>query len=131
MLLFSSQLYAMDPCFTGTWHDPEVDLEGLNVEVLDDKVIAFWYTYSFFERQEQNWILFQGEPSDMVAYDVFGEHLYSIGKGSITVIDNNTIEFHYDIDINLDDTSLVTPWCLNELCSGTLTYTRLTQPLQC
>lgn len=136
LLLACSNVFALDACFTGSWKGENL-YEGVNIEALEHTTVLYWYTYSFFDRDEQNWLLFEGDANDLVAYDTipfgFEPILYEVGDGAIDVIDNNHIIFSYDLILDLDvaDPQTVTPWCLTNLCEGSVELVRITQPIPC
>lgn len=133
---------ALDECMTGSWYDPAVEHEGINIEVLaNDAAVAYFYTYEFFDRTEQNWVVFVGDPSQMDAFDTVplgdSQAEYDVGSGSIVAIDSDTLEFSHDFLLNLDlvgadgPDALILPYCLDGQCERTYTYIRLTQPIPC
>lgn len=143
VLMLSAPAAALDRCMTGSWSNPDAAHEGVNVEVLaEDRALAYWYTYRFFDRMEQNWLLFVGAPADLVAYDVLpwapGPIEYKVGTGTLTAVDQNTIQFSYDFTLELDQLDdpewspdSGSPWCLDERCAGVMVLKRLTQPIPC
>lgn len=137
LLLMAAPAIALDRCMTGSWYDPDVQHEGLVVEVLPEVTVAYWYTFQFFDALAQNWLVFQGPPHALAAYDVLpyagGSDLYEVGVGELLALDENTLLFAFDMDLNLDITTpdTVTPWCLHVGCAGVYTLTRLTQPIIC
>lgn len=50
----------LDQRFNGAWFDPEMDGQGLTLEILDQgrRLIGFWYTYG--ENSERRWFTFDG-----------------------------------------------------------------------
>jgi len=142
-LLMSGSAQALDKCMTGSWYDPDVKFQGISIEVLNTSTLVYYYTYSFFNKTDQNWVLFEGSngnPASLVAYDTvpsytnleFDPILYIIGTGEVQQLDNDTILFSYDFDLNLDNPDyLNTPWCLDGECKREFVYTRLTQPIPC
>jgi len=58
---------------------------------------------------------------------------YEVGKGTLTEIDHNTIQFTHGFLLELDqlDGPVGSPWCLNGACDAVYTYTRLSQPIPC
>lgn len=128
---------AMDACMTGSWYDPDVAHEGLVVEVLPTQTVAYWYTFRFFDALEQNWLVFQGAPDALVAYDVLpfegGSLLEEVGAGELLAVDDDHLIFAYDLSLNLDIAApdVPTPWCLHVDCAAVQTLDRLTQPIPC
>lgn len=122
--------YAIDSCMTGSWHDPNYKHEGITLQVLDiDKVVLDFYTYTK-NRKHQNWMLFVGEPDDLVAYDYLPNDdepiEYEVGTGKLDILDNDTINFSYELVLNLD--SGEAEMCT---CQATYNFVRLTQPTKC
>jgi hypothetical protein len=143
LLFFVGTASAMDRCMTGSWYDPSKNLhEGLNLEVTDSTVVAYFYTYRFFDKVGQNWVVFAGEngnPAIIPAYDIVSDGVefptveYEVGEGTFTQVDNFTLVWSYDFKLNLDqdDPNTVTPWCLNGDCNKSFLYKRLTNPVPC
>lgn len=139
-LILSLPALAIDRCMTGSYATEGVSHEGVNVEVLSENaVLAYWYTYRFYDRLEQNWLLFAGEPEHLTAYDILPESddEYDVGTGSLIALDENTLQFAHDFRLELDqldrefDPDTGTPYCLEEQCAAVYTLKRLTQPIAC
>lgn len=139
-LMMTSPVLALDKCMSGSWADPDIKGEGISLEVHEDTAVAYFFTYTFFDRMAQNWVLFVGPPDHMKAYDTvpfaFDPIEYEIGTGSLFQIDHNTLQFTHDFSYDLDQVEdplsiTVTPWCLDERCEHVFRYKRLTQPIPC
>lgn len=142
LLFTAAPAWALDKCMTGSWVSG--NHEGVNVEVLsEDQAVAYWYTYRFFDQAEQNWLVLVGDPAAMQAFDVHPSGRmrteFEVGSGSLVQTVGDGLSFSFDFTLELDqvdfdgvvDPDVRTPWCLNELCEGTMTLTRLTQPIPC
>ena len=145
LFAMSSPIIALDSCMSGSWHDTNVAHQGINVEVLaPDRVLTYFYTYSFFDQSAQNWLVFVGPEDEMLAYDVvpngqigdgdFYPIEYEVGTGALSRVDNDTLIFKHSFLLELDQQSIddpASPWCLNGGCDEVYVYTRLTQPIPC
>lgn len=144
-LFVSFPVQALDQCYTGSWVNRDLKHEGLSLEVLDggSRVLVYWYGWRFFDKLEQNWVLFVGPEQKMDAYDIlpytdengdWGSIEYIVGSGTVTPVNDNQIVFEWDYVLELDQVGnedVVTPWCLDGGCQETGLYTRLTQPVPC
>jgi len=143
LLLFSFPAFAVFDCQSGSWFDEERSGEGANVEVLNDTVLAYFYSHSAFG---QEWFVLQGPRpvGDTVLFTVHDVVKLSedpweiisqeVGVASIEFIGEDALifSFNYSLDLNrLGEEDIVTPWCLHEQCSGEFLYTRLTRPIPC
>jgi hypothetical protein len=124
-LLFADQ--SVDPCYTGSWYDPENPGSGVNVEVLETAVVVYFY------RAEGTWFVLQGDDDGLEAYQPWGDGIENVGDGYFAPVDNDTAAFGYDLLLDLERAApgLPIPWCLRSDCSGEFEYTRLTQPVPC
>ena len=129
LLLLSGSVFALDSCITGSWFDPERDGEGINIEVLEDKTLVYFYTY---RNQKQVWFI----SVDNVVYttrkkteDPFSVDVFEVGSASIVAHDNDSLTFRFKLDIDIDRNAAI-PWCLTQ-CFGEYEYVRLTQPVAC
>lgn len=155
LFAFSGTLWGLEACHTGSWYDPTQGGEGINVEIVKNQVLVYFYTWSEFQVDvgteeepefktgyKQEWFVFQGpQPVGRIAllkaYDVFktedtpwNSSTVEVGSGTLETIGDNTLIFTYDfvLDLNRSDP---TPWCLHLGCSDELLYTRLTQSIPC
>lgn len=123
----TTSVQALDNCVTGSWYDPENSGSGINVEVMDDVVVVYYYTPG-------RWLSFLGANDlpysvDLNLYQTTSEGTRYAGDGSIDIIDNDTMVFNYmqQYDFWREDATI--PWCIG--CTGTFEYVRLTQPIPC
>jgi hypothetical protein len=139
LLAFSLNAVALDPCYTGSWYDPERDGEGLVIEVLGDTTLAYFYTYSF-HNSGQEWFLFQGDGAILDAFDTikhsedpFVAEVFDVGYAVIEPVNENEITFlhSYVLDLEVLSEENPSPWCLHEACTREYNYIRLTQPIDC
>lgn len=132
LALLSSSVLArsepIDQCMTGSFYDPEAPGEGINIEVGES------YTLVYFYRFDGTWIVLQGdEYGDLQAYQNWGDGVQNVGVGRLVVIDQDTVEFSWDLILDLRFISFERPipWCLHSDCEGIVIYKRLTQPIDC
>ncbi len=128
-LLVAGSVQALDSCMTGSWYSTDRIGEGIQLEILEDKEIIYFFTY---RNQKQVWYL----SIDGVVYttrkrneDPFEVDTFKIGTSLIEVHDNDNLTFTYHLDLDIDRSAAI-PWCLSQ-CYGVHSYIRLTQPLNC
>jgi len=53
----------LDDRFNGSWYDPEIDGQGLNLEILNggNRLIGYWYTYG--DSNTKRWFILNGDIS--------------------------------------------------------------------
>ncbi len=129
LFLLSMNVQALDSCMTGSWYAPDRDGEGISLEVLEDRTVAYFYTY---RNQKQVWYIIV----DGTAYttrkrteEPFGVDVFDVGSASIVAHDNDNMTFTFKLDLDLDRNAAI-PWCLTQ-CFGEYEYVRLTQPVAC
>lgn len=127
LLAVSANAFALDACFTGSWYDPENPGEGINVEVLDDILVVYFYDES------GQWTFFQGDEEKLDMYQPWAGGNDDVGDGYFVPVDNNTVEFGFDQLLDLRDVTFwrPIPWCLRSDCERDFVFRRLTQPIPC
>lgn len=129
LFLFSMNVQALDSCMTGSWYSPDRDGEGINIEVMADTELIYFYTY---RNQKQVWyVVIDGAiyTTRKRSEEPFEVDSFDIGSAAIEVHDNDNITFVYKLDIDIDRNAAI-PWCLTQ-CFGEYEYVRLTQPVAC
>lgn len=122
---------AFDNCMTGSWYDPEISGSGINIEVLDSQVIAYYYRGA---GETRDWFTMSGpRPEDDLVGLKFkefttGGNMVS-GDAYIEILDTNTIQFGYVREFNFNELGSGIPWCIG--CVGEFQYVRLTAPIPC
>lgn len=119
---------AYDSCMTGSWHDPTVESEGINLEVLDNGVLAYFYSYNKTGNALRWYYMVfndEGRASVGTVKNKIDRNPQNVGSATFDVIDQDNILILIDLNIDIDNP----PWCLG--CERTLVYTRLTQPVAC
>ena len=119
---------AYDPCMSGSWHDPTVQSEGIDLQVLDNGVSAKFYSYGekgnnlrwFYMNFDADGMADVGTVKNKISRDP-----QKVGRATFDVISQDEILILIDLTIDID----TPPWCLG--CKKTLLYTRLTQPVAC
>jgi hypothetical protein len=138
LMLISSSSLALDSCFTGSWFDPVRDGEGINIEVNDGLVVAYFYTYD--RRQEKTWFTLLGDQVLVIMdtfkvvdkYQDFKTQTVLVGSASIEPLTPNAVYFVYQFDLEYKNG--IKYECIttdNFSCKGTYLYRRLTQPIPC
>ncbi len=128
----SEATVGIDACYSGSWYDPNVPAEGINIEVLVNQVLVYFYTYDVEGRQ--TWFVFQGDSEfQLTAYDIINRETVDVGYGAVEPTGDNTLIFSYDfvLDLDLLSPTQPIPWCLHIGCSREVVYQRLTQPIPC
>ncbi len=127
-VFFSTPLFALDSCLSGSWYNPDNPGSGIDVQVLENQTVAYYFAYG---SAGQAWYVMLGEDQNlrMISTSRQGNDVseFDVGSARIEPIDNNTISFSYDIIIDASTRS----WCLSWFCSDELIYKRLTTPIPC
>jgi hypothetical protein len=117
------QAEGLDPCMSGSFYDPDAPGEGINVEVLEDQVVVYFY------RADGVWFVLQ----DGEVYQPYAGEIYDVGRGVFEPISQDEVYFSYDL--LLDSTQVSQhrpiPWCLRSDCEDEMILQRLTQPIPC
>lgn len=123
LLLFTSPVVAADGCLSGSFYDPSNPGEGINVEVLEDQTVVYFY------RADSNWFIMQ----DDTIYQNWAGDVTEVGHGALVWVDEDHVEFSYYLllDLTTITRDRPIPWCLRSDCWAVLDYTRLTQPNPC
>ena len=119
---------AYDSCMTGSWHDPTVGSEGVNLEVLDDNALAYFYSYAETgSALRWYYMVFDADGKATVGTikDKSNRQAQEVGHATLDVISQDEILILMNITVDIDKP----PWCLG--CEKTLLYTRLTEPVPC
>lgn len=122
-VLFALPAMAAQTCLSGSFYDPENPGEGINVEVLEDQTVVYFY------RADNDWFIMQ----DDTVYQNWAGDVTAVGSGSLAWVDNDNVTFSYDLllDIHMISFERPIPWCLRSDCKAELDYVRLTQPNPC
>lgn len=122
-----SAVIEMDACMSGSFYDPENPGEGINVEVLDSAIVIYFYEL------DGTWMFAQGDENGLELYQPYSGGVGDVGSAYFIPVDDNTVEFGFDMILDLDDITFERPipWCLKEGCSKSFVYKRLTQPIPC
>lgn len=131
LMAFTAPALALDPCYTGAWGDPDRDGEGITISVLDDgRTLAYMYA---FGSEGRAWYVMTSRPDGALTMfgalktseDPYNANTHNVGDATITPIDGDTIEFTYSLRLDIDRKNATIPWCSNNLCEGSYTYTRI------
>ena len=117
----------MDACMSGSFYDPEAPGEGINVEVLDSTIVVYFYG------RDGDWFIFQGDENGLDMYQPHNGSVDKVGNGYFIPVDDNTVEFGFDMQLDLRDITFERPipWCLRSDCAQAFVYKRLTAPIPC
>lgn len=148
-LLFSFNIYALPNCATGSWYDPAKSGEGLNMEVTEDLVVVYLYTYGAmyddlgYAMAGKQFFVAVGENvededgfvnlriSETIAVPGWPKPQLNVGSAKVAVIDGEML-FSYNLTLDADkllDPGVAIPWCIG--CTRDLVYVKLTNPIQC
>lgn len=135
-VIFSSirSASAYDNCIAGAWHDPTVPTEGIDIQVVDGRLVTKFYTYSESELH-QRWYVMVFEPdSDGMATvfttkDKLNRNSEDVGRATFDFLSPDEILIVININLDLDKNSGGTPWCIG--CERVLQYDRLTRSINC
>lgn len=145
-LLSSVPVFALDRCNDGSWYNPDTNGIGLNIDVSDEFVVAYFYTYvagrkayivGTAENQpdEDGIYTFKNMTSAHRPPGGDVETLDQMGAGSAYLADNGdgTLEFGWSISTWFEDGEPIDTiqWCLFDGCLGQLTVQPLYLPTPC
>ena len=119
---------AYDSCMSGSWHDPTVQSEGIDLQVLNSGISAKFYSYGeksnnlrwYYMNFDADGVADVGTVKNKVSRDP-----QKVGRATFDVISNVLVLILMYLTIYIDDP----PWCFG--CEKTLLYTRITQPVIC
>lgn len=117
-----------DPCMTGSWDDPTVESEGVTLQVLDNGVLAQFYTYAETGNAHRwYYMLFDADGKAVIGTtkDKANRQHQKVGNATFDAIGLDEILILMRLTIDID----APPWCIG--CERTLLYTRLTEPVPC
>ena len=125
---------AIDACYTGSWYDTKRDGEGINIEVLEDLTVAYFYTFD--KGGNQVWytligdkILTMHQTVIVEDPDEFITKTVLVGEAEIEVLTNDEIFYQFNIVWGYVDGKLKR--CTGDRCEGKYLYRRITQPIPC
>lgn len=138
LLLLSGPAFGLDKCFTGSWYEPATSGQGVNLEVTEDLVLGYFYTYD----ADKQFYLFVGPNKEdefggleLTAYETVGSSPFPkeelmVGNVWINAFDSGKLSFSWNFELDADKwAGSGIPWCLG--CDGSLELVRLTNPLGC
>lgn len=123
LLFFSMPLMAAETCLSGSFYDPKAPGAGINVEVLKDQTVVYFY------REDNDWFVMQ----DTTVYQNWNGNVMPVGTGDLVWINDDNVIFSYDLVLDISQVTFERPipWCLRSDCWADLEYVRLTQPNPC
>lgn len=140
LFAIAAPAFAFDECAAGSWFDPARDGEGINVEVLDDQVVAYFYT---FDGDRQTWFVMVGDRPESGAvrlgafqYVKLSESPFEVweievGSASLEYLGAGEMLFSFEFQIDPYIPNVALPYCLAGHCQGEYIYSRLTGPPDC
>ena len=117
-----------DSCMTGSWEDPTIESEGVSLQVLDNGVLAQFYSYAETgDALRWYYMLFDADGKAIVGTtkNKADRQHRDVGYATFDVISDDEILILMNLTVDIDSP----PWCIG--CERTLIYTRLTEPLPC
>ena len=138
LLLLSGPAMALDKCYSGSWYNPGTEGQGFNLEVYDNLVLAYFYTYDDMDEKQFYVGVGENNPYDPLIIDVWETYEQpDWPKGSWKVGgfkfvpnggDNLYVEWSFQLDV---DKPYSIPWCYYQHCRGALDMVRLTNAGAC
>jgi hypothetical protein len=133
LLMSSTNVVALNQCYSGAWYDLERPGEGINLDIsVKGQLSGFFYT---FATTSHVWFAMNGKPSDMTMYavqktsvDPWKATEFEVGAATILPITDDMIVFTYALHTDIYHLG---DWCLKGYCSGQYVYTRITKPITC
>jgi len=126
LMLIATQAVALESCMTGSWYDKTNPGTGIDVQILGDKTVAYYYTYG---SQGKTWYIMLGEGEELTVIGTAPNGSEAdVGTARIFRIDDDTIFFEYQLTLDQDDDF---GWCLSGFCEDKFVYSRLTKPIPC
>jgi CubicO group peptidase (beta-lactamase class C family) len=95
----------LDGRFSGSWYDPDMSGQGLNLEVIEQRDVAAGYWYTYTQSGDLRWFIYQGstvdDHADVTIYEASGGvflqndpvNLSVWGSGRFSTIDCMHMEF--------------------------------------
>jgi len=146
LFLFAGNAVALDSCVTGSWYSPERSGEGISIEVTDDLIVAYLYTYG------TNWDYWSGAKAygkqffiavgandgsslsihETITTPEWPKPQLNVGDMTLEMDEEGRLLVALDISLDADrmlDPNTAIPWCIG--CSSDLVLNRLTQPIPC
>lgn len=122
-LLFFAITAQANTCLSGSFYDPEAPGSGINVEVLEDQTVVYFY------REDNDWFIMQ----DNTVYQNWAGDVTEVGVGDLVWVDDDNVVFSYNLllDVHMISFERPIPWCLRSDCKAEFEYVRLTQPNPC
>ena len=131
---FSNTAAALDQCDTGSWYDPGRDGEGINLEVTEDLVVMYFYTYDNIGHTFYVGVGANGEVVQLELYETYTDRGFPKGElnvGTATLsLEDGFMLFDYHLNLDTASDSPI-PYCIGLHCDGQFIYERLTQPIDC
>lgn len=135
LVLFSINANALDRCYSGSWSDSQREGEGINIEMNDGVIVAYFYTFDVEGRQV--WFTMLGESvltmmTTVLLDDVdFITKTVDTGVAFIEPITANAIRFRYQHIIEWLPVEQEMVICKGDHCKADRLYKRITQPIAC
>jgi hypothetical protein len=130
-LCASFSAHALDTCLSGSWFNPERSGEGMDINITEDVVVAYWFGHL----DGTAWFVAVG-PNDgaKVQLDIYqtlegGDEKIiedKIGEMQISHDEFMLIDYQLHLDLRqLGAENIAIPWCLSQFCSGSWQYSSL------
>jgi len=138
MLAGIGSAYALDPCQSGAYYNPETNGTGIDLQVGQDRIVLFRYGY--LNGSSDYWV-------GTAANDDSGEWIFSVSQtfgsngqsqgnvGGITLTEmgDGTLGFEwgYSLDLKKMGAGVAIPWCIGGQCTGAEIVEPLFLPHDC
>lgn len=133
-----SSAWALDPCKSGAYYNPETNGTGIDIQVSDETIVVFRYGY--LGGHADYWV-------GATANDDSGEYVlkvnqtfatedgvgqYNVGSVILTEIEDGNLlfEWNYQLDVGKPGDYSI-PWCLSSQCYGEEVVVPLFLPHDC
>ena len=138
LLLFSGPAMALDPCYSGSWYNPETAGQGFNLEVYEGLVVAYFYSYDDLNNKQFYVGVGPNSEENPLILDVWEtvgtadwpKHSNKIGGFKFDPIDGDNLVVEWGFQLDVDKNGAI-PWCLYDHCRGGMHMYRLTNAGAC
>jgi hypothetical protein len=134
LLVFASTGWALDPCYSGSYYNPETVGTGIDIQVSEDIVAVYRYGYL---GTPNYWVGATENIGDFIEVDMSATRYLEDGTitefvvGDVTLAPTETglhFTWHWSLDLRRDT---AIPWCLGEQCVGEEELIPLFNPTPC
>lgn len=143
--ILTTPAFALDRCLSGSWYEPFTEGEGINLEISDELVVGYFYTWKDGFRDMYTLTGYnETDASNAPWFDEFvtltghasflldGLHqTFQVGHAAIEVLSDDILILAWEWEADWGDSDTPIPQCTRYECSGVRVMLRLTQPIEC